>query len=353
MSPTTPDVSLFPLRRWLAAYEQAARRSPTAVLDYREPQGEERLRTALADRLGRTRGVVADPANIVVVQGTAQAVDLLLRVLRRSGMRKIAVEDPSHATQHERIRALDLELVPRPVDGRGVIVKGLEADALLVTPAHQFPTGTVLAGSRRRELLEWSTGGSRLLIEDDYDAEFRYDRDPVRALQGLMPGRVAYVGTVSKTLSPSLRLGWIVAPTWMVKDLRAAKRLADDFTPALDQLSLEALIRTGEYDRHIRRARLVYRTRRDRMVAALRRRLPDLPAEGVAAGVHLVLPLPSGVDDALVAAAARDAGVVVQPMSAYSIASRSPALVLGYGRLHESAVDAAIGALAVVVERHL
>src|SRR5262245_24280182 len=176
LTPTTPDVSLFPLRRWLVAYQEAARRSPTGTLDYREPRGERALREALADYLGRTRGVVAGPENVVVVQGTAQGVDLLLRVLRARGATTLAVEDPSHATQHERARALGFELVPQPVDQGGVIADGLDGDALLVTPAHQFPTGGVLSGARRRQLLAWAATRGTMLLEDDYDAEFRYDR---------------------------------------------------------------------------------------------------------------------------------------------------------------------------------
>ena len=220
LTPTTPDVMLFPLRQWLAAYQKSARRTAPTSLDYREPAGEQPLREALADHLGRTRGVIADPSQIVVVQGTAQGIDLLLRSLQARGARRIAVEDPSHTTQHERIRALGLELVAQPVDRHGVTADGLDADALLVTPAHQFPTGCVLSGHRRRALLAWAESTGALLIEDDYDAEFRYDREPVRALQGLAPDRVAYVGTVSKTLAPALRLGWVIPPFDLAQDLQ-------------------------------------------------------------------------------------------------------------------------------------
>jgi GntR family transcriptional regulator/MocR family aminotransferase len=353
MTPTTPDVSLFPLRRWLAAYEQVARRSPAATLDYREPRGEQALREALADHLGRTRGVVADPERIVVVQGTAQAVDLLLRVLQSRGAARVAVEDPSHATQHERIRAFGLELVAQPVDHEGVVTEGLDSDAVLITPAHQFPTGCVLSGRRRRQLLGWAATRGALLVEDDYDAEFRYDREPVRALQGLGPDRVAYVGTVSKTLAPALRLGWVVAPDSLVNELVWMKRLADDFTPALDQLALATLIRSGEYDRQLRRARVVYRRRRDLLAASLTGRFPRLNVEGIAAGVHLLLRLPSHADDAAIVGQARAVGIAVQALSYYQVRASGSGLVLGYGRLHESAIDAAVGALAAVVERHL
>ncbi len=352
-TPTTPDTSLFPMRRWLTAYQDAASRAPARVLDYRESLGELPLRSALADRLGRTRGVIADPAQVVIVQGTAQALDLLIRVLESRGRTAICVEDPSFPTQRERIRAHGLDVVAQPVDGQGVIVQGLDCDAVIVTPAHQFPTGSVLSGPRRRELVDWATRADGLLIEDDYDSEFRYDREPVRALQGLRPDRVAYLGTVSKTLAPALRLGWVVAPEWLVDELRQAKRLADDFTPALDQLALERLIASGEYDRQLKRARQVYRRRRDVLVDALHQAAPQLRIEGIAAGVHLVVALPDTVDDAAIATEAKEAGIALDPLSRFQIHTRRSGLVLGYGRLHESVIPAAVQALSPILARHL
>jgi GntR family transcriptional regulator/MocR family aminotransferase len=354
LTPTTPDVTLFPLTRWLAAAQHAARSSGSATLDYREPRGERVLRAALADHLGRTRGVIADPAQIVIVQGTAQSVDLLLRVLRARGASRVAVEDPSHTRQHERIQAMGLEVVPRPVDKHGMVVDGLEADAVLVTPAHQFPTGCVLSGERRRDLIAWARANRSLIIEDDYDSEFRYDREPVRALQGLAPDHVAQLGTVSKTLAPSLRLGWLVVPAHLVDEAERTKRLLDDYSPALDQLALAELLNRGDYDRHVRRARGVYRARRDRMLAALAKHLPELMVEGIAAGMHLVLRLPPGADDLAIAEDARRAGIRLPALSSFRIKpATSGGLVVGYGRLHESAVEPAIEALAKVVRPHL
>ena len=354
LTPTLPDLTLFPLHRWLAAAQHVARTSGSSTLDYREPRGERVLRSALADHLGRTRGVIADPAQIVIVQGTAQSIDLLLRVLRARGASRIAVEDPSHTTQHERIHAMGLEVAPQPVDRHGMVVEGLQADAVLVTPAHQFPTGSVLTGERRRDLITWARANQGLIIEDDYDSEFRYDREPVRALQGLAPDYVAQLGTVSKTLAPALRLGWLVVPTSLVDEAARTKRLLDDFSPALDQLTLAELLTRGDYDRHVRRARGIYRVRRDRMLAGLARHLPELAAEGIAAGMHLVLRLPGGVDDVAIAGDARQAGIRVPALSAFRIKpATSVGLVVGYGRLHESVVEPAIQALARVVRRHL
>jgi GntR family transcriptional regulator / MocR family aminotransferase len=354
LTPTTPDVTLFPLRRWLAAAQSAARRASSATLDYREPRGEPALRKALADHLGRTRGVTAEPEQIVVVQGTAQGVDLLLRLLLLRGASRVAVEDPSHARQHERIRALGFELVPQPVDRQGVVVAGLDADAVLVTPAHQFPTGSVLSGERRRELLAWARGSGGVIVEDDYDAEFRYDREPVRALQGLAPEHVVQLGTVSKTLAPALRLGWFVAPPALADDVERVKRLLDDFSPALDQLTLAELLTSGHYDRHVRRARAVYRARQDRLLAALGTELPELGVEGIAAGVHIVLRLPAGVSDVDVAKAASEARIAVPPLAAFRVRPAADgALVIGYGRLHEAAIPAAVRALARVIRSRL
>jgi GntR family transcriptional regulator/MocR family aminotransferase len=309
----------------------------------------------LAEHLGRTRGVIASPEQIIVVQGTAQGVDVLLRGLAAiRGLRRVAVEDPSHTTQHTRVRALGLALAAQPVDREGLVVEGLDADLVLVTPAHQFPSGAVLSGARRRALLAWSQQTGGLIVEDDYDSEFRYDREPVRALQGLAPSHVIHIGTVSKTLAPALRLGWIVTPEELVDELEHVKRLADDFSPVLDQLTLAELLSSGAYSRHLRRARMVYRARRDALVEALERELPDLAVEGIAAGVHLVLRLPSHVDDTAVARAASTAGIAVPALSTFRLSpSPSGGLVVGYGRLHEAAVASAAAALAASVTAHL
>ena len=235
-----------------------------------------------------------------------------------------------------------------------MVLSGLDADAVLVTPAHQFPTGSVLSGERRRRLLEWSRESGGLILEDDYDSEFRYDREPVRALQGLAPSRVVQLGTVSKTLAPALRLGWLVAPDGLADEAARTKSLLDDFSPSLDQLALAELLRRGDYDRHLRRARGAYRRRRDALLEALDRHLPELSAEGVAAGVHLLLRLPAGVSDVAVVERAARARIRVPPLSAFRLQrTHERGLVVGYGRLHESAVEPAARALASVVRRHL
>jgi GntR family transcriptional regulator/MocR family aminotransferase len=294
--------------------------------------------------------VVADPDNVMVVHGTSQGVDLVLRVLAASGARRIAVEDPSLPSQGQRITAHGMDAQPVPVDSAGVTTDGLDAAAVLVTPAHQFPTGVVLSGQRRRALLEWACRTGGLVLEDDYDAEFRYDRQPVRALQGLDPSHVVYLGTTSKTLAPALRLGWVVLPAALVPEARRIRNLVDVCPTGVDQRALAALIERGDYDRHVRRTRKTYQRRRALLTAALADVLPGLPVEGIAAGMHLVLRLPHGTDDREVAARARRAGIHVEPMSGFSLTGAvSGALVLGYGRIPERNIDAAAAALAQIL----
>lgn len=349
-TPTTPDVLQFPVRQWATYLATAARAMPVSGYDYGDPRGTAELREVLAGHLGRTRGVIADPENIMVVHGTSQGVDLLMRVLAAGGVRRVAVEDPALPSQAQRIAAHGMEAQPAPVDSCGVSVDALDAAAVLVTPAHQFPTGVVMSGPRRRALLEWAERTSGLVLEDDYDAEFRYDRQPVRALQGLDPGHVAYLGTTSKTLAPALRLAWVVLPGQLMPEAQRIRNLLDVCPTVVDQQALALLIGRGDYDRHVRRARKAYRRRREHLTAALAGRMPELPVEGIAAGMHLVLRLPPGTSDVEVAARARAAGVHVEPLSDFSLTgTASGALVLGYGRIPERDIEAAVDALTRVL----
>ncbi|WP_397561108.1 PLP-dependent aminotransferase family protein [Spongiactinospora sp. 9N601] len=347
---TTPDVSQFPVRQWAASLATAARSMPVSAYDYGDPRGSEKFREVLAGHLGRTRGVVADPEQILGVHGTAQGIDLLLRTLRAAGAQRVGVEDPSLPSQIDRITAHGLAARPIPIDGDGLLVDGLEVDAVLVTPAHQFPTGVVLSGERRRALLDWAKGASGLVLEDDYDAEFRYDRQPVRALQGLDPEHVAYLGTTSKTLAPALRLGWMVLPAHHMPQAQRIRNLMDVCPPAVEQQALAMMIERGDYDRHVRRARKAYRRRREQLIAALAERLPGLRVEGIAAGMHLLLRLPADLDDAAIAARALDKGVQVAPLSQFSHSGHpGSGLVLGYGRITERDMNPAVAALATAI----
>lgn len=350
LTPTTPDVTLFPLARWLAAAQHVARRASAATLDYREPRGERALREALADHLGRTRGVIAEPEQIVVVQGTAQGVDLLLRILQARGARRVAVEDPSHTTQHERIRRFGFELAAQPVDDHGLVVDGLDAAAVLVTPAHQFPTGVVLAPERRARILAWAEDTDAVVIEDDFDSEYRYDRPPVGSLQGLMPERVVYCGTASKTLAPTLRLGWIVAPGALVWPLVEQVMYTLISPPRLEQRAFADFLVRGELDRHLRRMRLRYRRRRDALVRELGRQLPELEVRGLAAGLYVEAVLPDGTDEKRVLEEARARGIALSGMAEHCAeATREPALLLGYAMAPEPALRRAVAVLAEAV----
>jgi GntR family transcriptional regulator/MocR family aminotransferase len=296
----------------------------------------------------RVRGAAATPEALVVTSGYTQALWLVCRVLAARGARRIAVEDPSLDDNWATLRSAGLELVPLEVDGDGARVDRLgDADAVLLTPAHQFPTGAVLAPERRRALLAW--GG--VVIEDDYDAEYRYDRAPVGTLQRLAPDRVVHIGTASKTLAPALRLGWLLAPPDLAGAVARERWAVDSGGPVIAQRAYARLLATGEVDRHLRRTRREYGRRRDRLVAALAARLPDCRVEGVAAGLHLLLRLPDGADEAAAVAALADRRIRIRGLAGYRLRPRpdAPALVVGYGRLPEPAIAAVADALAAAM----
>ena len=257
LSPGVPDLSAFPRAAWLRAERTVLASASPADLGYGDPRGSERLRTELTGWLARTRGIRAQPDAIIVVAGVAQAMALLAQQLRAAGLSHIAVEDPGSRGARDELAHWGLEPVPVPVDEHGLDVAALVgsgARAALLTPAHQFPTGVVLAPPRRRALLDWAAAGG-LVIEDDYDAEYRYDRAPVPAVQASGPDRIAYTGSTSKTLAPGMRLGWLIPPARLYADLVAAKHASDLGSPALPQLVLAQLIATGELDRHVRQVR--------------------------------------------------------------------------------------------------
>ena len=354
-TPTTPDVSLFPRRQWARAVARAVAAAPDTELDYGSGFGSPALREALSGYLGRVRGTAAAPGGIVVCAGYAQATRLLFAVLAERGMRRVGFEDPSLADHWDAAVHAGLEPVALPLDGEGLRIDALEAsgaEVAVVTPSHQFPTGAVMGPERRHALLTWARAGDRLVIEDDYDAEFRYDRRPLAALQGLDPARVAYVGTASKTLAPALRLGWILAPAALAPALAVEKLAADAGSPALEQLALADLIASGEHDRHLRRTRRAYAQRRDRLVAALARAIPEGRVEGAAAGVHLVLALPYALDPVALRKATAAHGVAAETIAANHRVPPPPgpaALVLGYGRVPTAGVDAAVAGLAAAL----
>jgi GntR family transcriptional regulator/MocR family aminotransferase len=349
-----PDLSAFPRAAWLRA-ERAAMSELTATdLGYGDPRGSRRLRDELAGWLSRNRAIRVDAGNIIVVSGVAQALALLWQTLRAGGTTAVAVEDPGSRGARDQLEHWGLRAVPVAVDAEGVETRALAASgvaAALLTPAHQFPTGVVLSPGRRRELLEWArTGG--VVVEDDYDAEHRYDRAPVPALHASAPDRVAHTGSTSKTLAPGLRLGWLIPPPHLMADVVAAKHASDLGSPAVPQLALAHLLASGEYERQLRLVRVRHRRRRDAMLAALRTHLPQARVEGVAAGLHLLVTLPGtpgDADDTAIAAAARHAGIVVHPLSWHRLLPGPSGLVLGYAAYPPDRLQDAVRRLAAVV----
>jgi GntR family transcriptional regulator/MocR family aminotransferase len=227
------------------------------------------------------------------------------------------------------------------------------AGAVVLTPAHQSPTGALLAPERRQALVAWAAERDATLIEDDYDAEFRYDRDPVGALQGLAPERVATLGSVSKSLAPGLRLGWVVCPPRLADAIMEEKRIEDRSSPVMDQVALAALIESGRYDRHLRRMRGVYASRREVLMEALARHAPSLELRGLAAGFHVLVLLPDGVSEAEVVDAARERSVGVYGLADNTVRETRwpPALVMGFGNVGEGAIEQGIAAIADLLIR--
>jgi GntR family transcriptional regulator/MocR family aminotransferase len=353
LRPGGPDLSAFPRGAWAAAIRRALRELPDADLGYPDPAGHPRLRAALAAYLGRVRGVAASPERVVVCAGVGEALALSARCLRIRGARTIGVEDPSHHGTREVLARGGLEPVPIPVDVHGIDTDALAAaapDAVIVAPAHQFPIGVVLAPERRAALVRWARARDATIIEDDYDAEYRYDRTPIGALQGLAPERVIHTSSVSKTLAPGLRLGWAVLPQELAGPFAEEKRLATFGVAVLDQAAMAELIERGELDRHLRRTRPSYRRRRDALLAALATARPGLAVDGVAAGLHVSLRLPPGAGEEAVVAAAAERGVAVDRLGDHVIATaRPPALLLGYARESEPALRAAARELAAAI----
>lgn len=348
ISTGAPDLSAFPRAAWLRAERRILATATGRELGYADSQGTPELRTALAGWLARSRGITAAPERIIVTAGVTGALSLLCQVLRDRGMTDCAIEDPG-AEGNRRVLDYWLDtLHPVPVDAHGLNVAALarqKTRAVLVTPAHQFPTGVALSPERRRELIAWAEHTGGLVIEDDYDSEYRYDRAPVRALHATAPEHIAHISSLSKVLAPALRLGWMIAPATLHRDL-VRKRWATDLgSPVLPQLTLAELITTGALERHLRTLRLRHRSRRDAAVTAIKRYLPGCQIEGIAAGLHLVAFLPDDLDDTALAVQAAAKGIAVQPLSAHRFTPGRPGLVIGYGPHSAPRLEAAIKTL--------
>lgn len=352
--PGVPDLSAFPRPAWLRALREALATMPDADLGYTDRLGSAVLRQALSDYLGRVRGVVSDPSRVIVTSGYHQGRMLVCRALAALGVKRVGVEEPCHTEVWESVSRAGLELVPIPVDACGMKIEELArsaAGAVVVTPAHQYPTGAVLSGARRAALLEWLRRRDAIVLEDDYDAEYRYDRAPVGALQALDPGRVVYAGTASKTLAPALRLGWLVLPPRLLEPVAQQQSLVDFGGPRIEQHAFAGFLARGELDRHLRRMRGRYRARRDALVAAVARRMPDVEVCGIAAGLHAVLRLPPRCDAAAIRDAARRRGIALTAIGDYYVVPgrHEPALLVGYAGSSEEQIESGVAELAKVM----
>ncbi|AEW98211.1 MocR-like pyridoxine biosynthesis transcription factor PdxR [Streptantibioticus cattleyicolor] len=331
-TPGLPDLTAFPRAAWLRAERAVLAELSAGNLGYGDPRGAPQLRRAVAGWLATSRGIRVEPHEVLVVAGTAQALTLLHPVLRADGIEGVAVEDPGSLGTRQHLRNGALATPPVPVDDGGVRVDALRATgarAVLLTPAHQFPTGVVTSGERRRALLAWARDGG-LILEDDYDAEHRYDRPPVAALRALLADQVCYMGSVSKLLAPALRIGWMVPPPRYRDALTDAKRFTDLGNAVLPQLVLARLMESGGLERHLRVLRGRHRRRRDAMIDALAEHLPGAVVHGAAAGLHLTVTYALEVPDVELAAAALARGVKCQPLSWHRQLPGPPGLVLGY-----------------------
>ncbi len=380
LRPGMPDVAAFPRAAWLTAARRALGAAPARdLVGYRDTRGLLVLRSALAEYLARARGVSVTPDRVIVCAGFAQGLGLLCDLLRNSGRRTLAVEGYGHQGHRRAAEAAGMRLVCLPVDDRGAVFASQarrarssgqlpggsrspapsvdldSAAAALLTPAHQYPLGVALAPQRRRDAIEWAASGGRILVEDDYDGEFRYDRQAVGALQALAPEQVVYAGTASKSLVPGLRLGWLVLPERLVDDVVAVKRETGQLSSSLDQLTLAEFIMSGGYDRQVRRARLAYRQRRDRLVSALSRRVRDVSVSGIAAGLHAVVRLPPGVSEAAVIERAAARGLALAGLAECRAGDEDlgPALIVGYATPPAHAFSTAIARLCAVLGESL
>jgi GntR family transcriptional regulator/MocR family aminotransferase len=345
--PGVPDLSSFPRQDWMWAMREVSRSAAPDAFGYGDPRGSERLREVLAGYARRVRGAVADPERIVVCNGFAQGFSLVLRVLAARQTGVMGFEDPGHADDRAAAERWGLRAVPVPVDEHGIDVDALAATGargVLLTPAHQSPTGVVLAPARRQALAEWAASTDAIIIEDDYDSEFRYDREPVGTLQGLAPHHTALIGTVSKSLAPALRLGWIVCPNTLLDAVVEEKRQDDFGSPMLEQLALATLIESGRFDRHLRRMRGIYAKRREALIVALAQHAPQVKLQGLAAGIHAVSVLPEHLDELQITAKARERSIGLYPMSRYRSDNNPhpPKLVLGFGNLTEPTITRGI-----------
>ena len=351
LRPGVPDLGSFPRPAWIAATRRAFAVAADSALGYSDPRGLSMLREALAGYLARARRVAVDPERVLVCSGFAHGLDLICATLRRRGATTVAVEAYGIRLHRDIIEANGLATTTLPVDSGGASFDDVrDVGAALLTPAHQFPTGVALDPARRRSSVAWAADSGSLLIEDDYDGEFRYDRQPVGAMQSLAPDQVVYAGTASKSLAPGLRLAWLVVPNHLLEELVEVQRIRGGPPSNVDQLTLAEFIGSGAFDRHVRTARLAYRRRRDRLVASLADGAPTVEISGISAGLHALVHMQARDEHDVVARAAHQ-GLAVQGLGEFTAPGheRGPALVIGYATPPDHAYTAALARLTTVL----
>ena len=358
-----PDLSLFPRAQWLRAARTAFTNAPSASLDYGDPDGLPALRTVIADYLGRVRGAAVSEENTFITNGAVHALGILARTLAARGIRRIGVEDPGWIPLRLPFQGSEVEAVPIPVDDEGLSVAALRRAAVgaaLVSPAHSFPVGSVMSRQRRLELMEWAERCEGLIIEDDYDAEFRYDRHPLGTLQGVHPERVALLGSVSKSLAPGLRLGWLVAPAGLRELVKAGRSQIDAGISVFSQLTFGEFVASGAFERHLRLTRREYARRREALVAALHEQFPHTTVSGTAAGLHVLVRLAPSGDDERVQAALKAHGVRAYSLRRYCHGGQLPAqfdnglwLVLGFGAIPTRRITDGVGVIAEAIRSEI
>ena len=346
-----PDFAFFPRGHWLAAVRASLQRARSSDFSYGEPFGAGQLRLQLAPFLARTRGVVADPDRTGIFAGATQALLTLAAVLRAHGARRIGVEDPGHRWRTRTLAASGLEVVPVAVDHDGLRVDELlDVSAVVVSPDHQFPLGVALSPERRRALVEWAAAGDRLVIEHDYDAHYRYDHGQAGALQALSPEHVAYVGSTSALLAPAIRIGWAVLPAGLVEPVAHELFAAAIGSPRLTQLALAELIARGQLDRHLRKTRAAFKRRREALLGALEKSLPEATVQGPPVGLYASVALPRGTDEPRLLAGARRRGIALDGFNEHSVSRQAPGLVLGFAAAPEPTLRHGVGLLRIAWE---
>ncbi|GAA4178170.1 PLP-dependent aminotransferase family protein [Gryllotalpicola koreensis] len=347
LRPGRPETGSFPIARWTSAARKAAVAAFATAPTDDDGAGSLELRTQLAAYLARARGVETSPASIVVSAGYRSASTVLAAALRSLGATQAAIEDPALPGLDRLWSSAGLHVIDLPVDNSGAQTSLLhgDTDIAVLTPAHQFPLGGALDAQRRREVVTWADRTDGFVVEDDYDGEFRFDRRPIAALQRSAPQRVIYAGSVSKTLDTRLRLGWLALPHDLVEPVRAATLTLTGGVSLLDQLTVAELIRSGEYERHVRRQRREYARRHDVLHTAATQ--AGIPLTGIPAGLQALVPLPATLESLADTNGVIQVGdLITHSLGRYARQpGNAPAAVIGFATPSRGAFPSAIAAL--------